>query len=349
MGKVCQAQFQIQDSQTSGKHNVHPGNSNEAFGMKFIAGGGDTPTISEKAGDTLLQPSVISSAELLPSPQSQIPENRIQDRKRHERFRPRQKKLTPPPTSTDFKQVALDCVPLRTRPPKGLLSSYPTYSPTTGCASSDDGSIGDTTWREDDIIIQYSYEISLSENTEDMSEMLTSIKQHVMNIVMTLVARCDTVSGRWQLQPEEEINGQLQQKRRQLEVVGISTSNAELLDGLCMGDLDPDAEVCKVVGGEVRLHVSNATDDDAANVNEILVAIDDGVVHLVDTTPQIMQAILLYARVKAGTTNRPATISPTVSSNHTLIPSVAPTPTFYGQLEILPTQSPSSPTISPTT
>eukprot|EP00978_Attheya_sp_CCMP212_P003378 scaffold6988_cov33-Attheya_sp.AAC.1 len=32
-------------------------NSNGSFGMKFIAGGGDTPTISEKAGDTLLQPS----------------------------------------------------------------------------------------------------------------------------------------------------------------------------------------------------------------------------------------------------------------------------------------------------
>eukprot|EP00978_Attheya_sp_CCMP212_P024392 scaffold76531_cov35-Attheya_sp.AAC.1 len=129
MGKVCQAQFQIQDIQTSGKHNVNvhtdTGNSNEAFGMKFIAGGGDTPTISEKAGDTLLQLSVLSSAELPPSPQSQIPANRIQDRKRHERFRPRQKKLTP------------------------------TNSPTTGCASSDDGSIGDTTWRQEDIIIQY--------------------------------------------------------------------------------------------------------------------------------------------------------------------------------------------------
>eukprot|EP00978_Attheya_sp_CCMP212_P020467 scaffold58647_cov55-Attheya_sp.AAC.1 len=125
-----------------------------------------------------------------------------------------------------------------------------------------------------------------------------SIKQHVMDIVMTLVALCHTVSGIWQLQPEEEINGQLQQNGRQLEVVGISTSNAKLLDGLCMGDLDPDAEACKVVGGEVRLHVSNATEDDAANVNEILVAIDDGVVHLVDTTSQIMQAILLYARVE---------------------------------------------------
>eukprot|EP00978_Attheya_sp_CCMP212_P005694 scaffold12791_cov48-Attheya_sp.AAC.1 len=309
VGKVCQAQFQIQDIQTSGKHSVHTGNSNEAFGMKFIAGGGDTPTISEKAGDTLLQPSVLSSAELPPSPQSQIPVNRIQDRKRHERFRPRRTQLTPPPSS-EFKKGALDSSPLRTRPPKGLLSSYPSNSPATGCASSDDGSIGDTTWREEDIIIQYSYEISLSENTEDMSEILMSIKHHVMDIVMTLVARCDTVSGIWQLQPEEEINGQLQQNRRQLQVVGISTSNAKLLDGLCMGDLDPDAEVCKVVGGEVRLHVSNATEDNAANVNEILVAIDDGVVRLVDTNPQILQPILLYARVEAGTTKRPTTISP---------------------------------------
>eukprot|EP00978_Attheya_sp_CCMP212_P014466 scaffold36898_cov54-Attheya_sp.AAC.1 len=307
MGKVCQAQFQIRDSQPSGKHNVHTGNSNEAFGMKFIVGGGDTPTISEKAGDTLLHASVLSSAELSPSPQSQIPANRIQDRKRHKRFRPRKKKLTPAPntrTSTEFKQDALDSAPLRTRPPKGLLISYPTNSPTNGCASSDDGSVGDATWREEDIIIQYSYEISLSENAIDVSEILMSIKQHVMDIVMTLVARCDTVSGMWQLEPEEEINGQL-------EVVGISTSNAQLLDGLCMGDLDPDAEVCKVVGGEVRLHILNSTDEDAANVNDILVAIDDGVVRLVDTNPQLLQTILLYSRVEAGTTNRPTTISPT--------------------------------------
>jgi cytochrome oxidase assembly protein ShyY1 len=52
-----------------------------------------------------------------------------------------------------------------------------------------------------------------------------------MDIVMTLMARCDMVSGIWQLQREEEINGELQQKRRQLEVMGISTSNAKLLDG----------------------------------------------------------------------------------------------------------------------
>eukprot|EP00978_Attheya_sp_CCMP212_P035878 scaffold158642_cov39-Attheya_sp.AAC.1 len=58
-----------------------------------------------------------------------------------------------------------------------------------------------------------------------------------------------------------------------------------------------------------------------------------------------MQAILLYARVGVATTNRPTTIAPTVS----FIPSVAPTPTFYGELQWLPTQSPSSPTISPTT
>eukprot|EP00978_Attheya_sp_CCMP212_P048056 scaffold467507_cov86-Attheya_sp.AAC.1 len=77
-----------------------------------------------------------------------------------------------------------------------------------------------------------------------MSEILTSITQHVMDIVMALMARCDTVSGRWQLQQqqqEEEINRQLQQKMRQLELVGLSGSNAKLLDELCTGDLEPDA------------------------------------------------------------------------------------------------------------
>jgi hypothetical protein len=231
LGKLCQAQFQIQDSQPSSKHNSHTGNSDEAFGMKFFAGGGgDTATISEKAGSILVQPSVLSSAELSPPSQSQIPANRIQDRKRHHRFRPRRTTVTPP-LSDELKKDPLESAPPTTRPQTSLPISDPTNSPTTGCASIDDGSVGDATFREDDIIIQYSYEISLSENMEDMSEILTSIKQHVMDIVITLVGRCDSVSGRWQLQPEEEIKRQLQQKRRQLEVVGISTSNAKLSNG----------------------------------------------------------------------------------------------------------------------
>eukprot|EP00978_Attheya_sp_CCMP212_P031288 scaffold117667_cov47-Attheya_sp.AAC.2 len=283
--------------------------------MQFITGGGDIPTISEKAGDILIQPpSPSATTAQLSLSSTEIPANRIQNRKRHQRFRPRRTIPVPTPPPNDFKLIPIASLPQRTRFPKTLSTELPTKSPTTGCPPIiGDGSIGDATWREEDIIIQYSYEISLSENTEDISDILTSITQHVMDIVLTLVARCDMVSGRWQLQPEEEINNrQLQQKRRELDVVGISTSKAKLFDGLCMGDLDPDAEVCKVVGGEVRLHIMNSIHEDAANVNEILVAIDDGVDRLVgtNTNPKIMQPILLYARVEAGTTKRPTTISP---------------------------------------
>ena len=97
--------------------------------------------------------------------------------------------------------------------------------------------------------------------------------------------------------------------------------------GLCIVDLNPDTGVCKVVVGEVRLHVSKATEDDAANIKNILVAINDGIVRLVASSTQtIIQAQLLYARVEMDTTNRPTTISPTVSISPTLNPSIEPTP-----------------------
>jgi hypothetical protein len=251
VGEVCHAQFQIiRQRQPRRKHNGQTRNNNEAFGMQFVTDGGDKLTISEKAGDILMQPPSPSpsSTAQLPSSPTEIPANRIWNRKRHQRFRPRRAIPTPSPNDfnpilqdppNDFKLIPIASLPKRTRPPKSLSTELPTKSPTTGCPSIiDDGSIGDATWREDDIIVQYSYEISLSENTEDMSEILTSITQHVMEIVMTLMARCDTVSGRWQLQQQqqqqqqqEEINRQLQQEMGQLELVGLSGSNAKLLDG----------------------------------------------------------------------------------------------------------------------
>eukprot|EP00978_Attheya_sp_CCMP212_P044220 scaffold304525_cov51-Attheya_sp.AAC.1 len=361
VGKVCPAQFQIRQSQ---HHGGQTRMNNEAFGMQFVTGGADTPTISEKAGDILLQSSVLSSAELSPSPQSQIPENRIRDRKRHQRFRPRRKKLTPPPTSTDFKHVPAvppSRPPPRTRPPGTLLTNFPTNVPTS-CPSNDDGSIGDSTFREDDIIIRYSYEISLLENTEEVPEILTSITHHVMDIATTLVSPCDTVSGRLQLLqkekynrqkllPGEEYNRQLQQKRRQLEVVGLSTSSAKFLDVMCT-----------TVGGQVRLHVMKATSEDAANISALLTAIDAGVVRLLETNPQILQVILLSTRVEPGTTNSstipmllakpsiapfpteipPSSAKPTISANQTDPPTQAPDDSEKGNPIEPPTDAPTN-------
>jgi hypothetical protein len=237
VGEVCQAQFQNRQRQPRRKHNGQTRNNNEAFGMQFITGRGYKPTISEKAGDIRMQPlSHSATAQTQPqikklsSSPTEIPANRIRNRNRHQRFRPRRSIPTPPPN--DVKLIPIASIPRRTRPPTTLS----TKTTTTGCPSIiDDGyiEIGDATWREEDITIQYSYEISLSENTEDMSEVLTSITKHVMDIVVTIMARCDTASGRWELQQQqqEEINRQLQQKSRQLELVGISGSNIKLSDG----------------------------------------------------------------------------------------------------------------------
>jgi hypothetical protein len=92
---------------------------------------------------------------------------------------------------------------------------------------------------------------------------------------------------------------------------------------------------CKLTGGEIRLHVmhTNSVDQHSATqVNETLVAIEDGFFLVAQNNPIISPVIFVESAVEPGTTYAPTR-------------STAPTPT----LNLLPTHSPSSPTTSPTT
>eukprot|EP00978_Attheya_sp_CCMP212_P013666 scaffold34333_cov68-Attheya_sp.AAC.1 len=214
--------------------------------------------------------------------------------------------------------------------PQGIPTNIPTVS-NMDCDESR-GSFGDTTLTTNDRLIRYAYDIGITDDNEMILELdiLPSITRQVTENLVALWGICDGSSRKLN---SEESKRQLSGRRsRRLALVGLSIEDSSiLLEETCEGDLPEGAVLCKVVGGLVRLHLVNETEDDSNQVNNTLAAIADGVTRTVDTNPKIARVIYRGAQIEAATINAPTT-------------TVAPTPS----LNLLPTRLPSSPTDSPT-
>jgi hypothetical protein len=207
---VCQAQFQINHHKPRIDHNGQIGGKEGPFGVDYIVSEGNKHS-SKRAGEILQQPSALSTAKPSSSPIVQIPTNRIEKRRRNQRFRPRKTRLTPPPSNEQAYFPSSE-------PPSLISTLVPNVSPAKKCQLSGN-SIGDATFGAQDIIIRYAYEIGIS-NIEKTEEILHSITRQIFDNVVALLAYCDILSLQWKFKASNK-----------LELTGLSVSKVTVLDG----------------------------------------------------------------------------------------------------------------------